>query len=425
MRRYHLEGTAKGRTRVDSKNPPGASAAPKQGGESAEALKAAASKAARIRRTAAPSTTTKATTPRSVRGPSVDTSENGPKPVRAPKTSTAADSPRARPVTTRRPNLPASRSVDDLATNVSPRVRRPPRPAPVPAPSPVVDNEDDWMEKNWGDAAIPEPTPGVADASNIPVAPTRSSPPFVPPRRVASPAAGFPSSGAAELAAYLSSGDDGLKSPGPQASVPTFVAAPQRAPGGTGPSRALLGIALLVVMATVACVVYVVGDRQGSETVTTAPGDPALTATTAARQGTAFSTLWKVDGYSLVDAPPSMVADLRAARDELLPSMRGAFRDTQVRKVELGGRPVGYAVAHTLDPIVVDDAAFTGFMMKAMSPALSGPIETTVGGHTATYGRYDNFSGFITIKKDVLLFVIGVSRVTIEPLLAELLANIV
>jgi hypothetical protein len=80
-----------------------------------------------------------------------------------------------------------------------------------------------------------------------------------------------------------------------------------------------------------------------------------------------------VDGYSVVDAPPSMVADLRAARDELLPSMREAFRDTQVKKVELGGRPVGHAVAHTLDPVVVDDAAFTGFMMKGMSPALSGP----------------------------------------------------
>jgi hypothetical protein len=99
-----------------------------------------------------------------------------------------------------------------------------------------------------------------------------------------------------------------------------------------------------------------------------------------------------VDGYSVVDAPPSMVADLRAARDELLPSMREAFRDTQVKKVELGGRPVGHAVAHTLDPVVVDDAAFTGFMMKGMSPALSGPIETTVGGHAATCGRYDNFS---------------------------------
>lgn len=425
MSRYLLEGTAKGRPRVDSKNPPGASAAPRRVGESTGASTAADGKTTRNRRTAAPSATRTASTARSVRTSSVSAGENGPKPVRAAKTSTAADSSRARAVTTRRSSPAGSRSVDGPATNDSPPVRRRPRPAPVPTPSPGVGNEEDSVQEDWVVDAASEPTPGLAGASISPVAPAGSSPPVVSPRRVASPPVGFSSSGAAELAAFLSSGDVRLESPGPQASVPTFAANPQRAPARTGPWRPLLGIALLVAMATVAGAIYLVGDRQGSESVTTAQGDPALTATTAPRQGTAFSILWKVDGYSLVDAPPSIVADLRAARDELLPSMRGAFRDTQARKVELGGRPVGYAVAYTLDPIVIDDPAFTGFMMKGMAPALSGPVDTTVGGHTATYGRYDNFSGFITIKKDVLLFVIGVSRVTIEPLLAELLANIV
>ena len=86
--------------------------------------------------------------------------------------------------------------------------------------------------------------------------------------------------------------------------------------------------------------------------------------------------------------------------------------------------PVAYVVADTLDPIVVDDAAFTGPMLRAMRQAVTGSTVTTVGGNPAIYGRYDNFSGFITIKKDVLIFVLGESRATIEPLLAELLANI-
>ena len=168
-----------------------------------------------------------------------------------------------------------------------------------------------------------------------------------------------------------------------------------------------------------------VGLRHGSERGTPASDDPAATATPVAGQGTAFSTLWKVDGYNLVDAEPSVLADLRDSRDELWPSMRGAFRDIQVKEVDLRGRPVAYVVAHTLDPIVVEDAAFTEFMMRGMSQALSGPIETTVGGDPATYQRHGDFSGFVTIKKDVLLFVTGESRETIEPLLAELLANIV
>ena len=408
---------------MDSKNPRGASAAPRSGGDSTRASTAADGKATRNRRTTAPSTTAAASSPRPVRASSVGASENGPKPVRVAKTSTAPDSSPAGATTARRPRLAASRSDDGLAKNDSPPVRRPRRPAPVPAPSPVVGNEDDWADEAWGDA-VPETAPGLAEASNIPVAPAGPSAACVPPRRPAPPAAGFPSSGAAELAAYLSSRDSGLGSPG-SPSVASFTAPPPRAPVGTGPSRVFVGIALLVATAIVAGVVYSVGDRQGSDKVTTAASDSAATATTVIRQGTAFSALWKVDGYNLVDAQPSVVADLRAARDELPPSMSGAFRDTQVRKVEVGGRPVGYAVAHTLDPIVVDDAAFTGSMMRGMAPALSGPIETTVGGHTATYGRYGNFSGFITIKKDVLLFVIGVSRATIEPLLAELLANIV